>query len=65
MNFIFPTILLSNTLHSYTHLGITFHMHEKLVSFHVKYMLLQNFHVSTDSLNLTKSKFHGTAFKNA
>jgi hypothetical protein len=44
-------------------------MHEKLVSFHVKYMLLMiNFKIlmcQQISLNLPKSKFHGTALKNA
>jgi hypothetical protein len=44
-------------------------MHEKLVSFHVKYMLLKtnfkNFKCQQISLNLPKSKFHGTALKNA
>jgi len=44
-------------------------MHEKLVSFHVKYMLLTTkfkiFMCQQISLNLPKSKFHGTALKNA
>jgi len=44
-------------------------MHEKLVSFYVKYTLLMtNFKIfmcQQVSLNLPKSKVHGTALKNA